>query len=78
MSEEKPKFDPTKRYSWGPQDRFELTGDQFGLILNSVRALLSTPEAQSILLAAESAKALDAILASAVEAGVVKEAPEQQ
>jgi len=74
---EKPTFDPTKRYTWGPQDQFTLSGDQFGLILNALRGVISTPEASRILLAAEAANAVDGIMAKAVEDGIVKEAPEE-
>ncbi len=74
---EKPTFDPTKRYTWGPQDQFTLSGDQFGLILNALRGVISTPEASRILLAAEAANAIDGVMAKAVEDGIVKEAPEE-
>lgn len=74
---EKPKFDPTKRYTWGPQDQFTLSGDQFGLILNALRGVISTPEASRILLAAEAANAIDGVMAKAVEDGIVVEAPEE-
>lgn len=74
---EKPTFDPTKRYTWGPQDEFTLTGDQFGLILNAIRGVISTPEAARILVAAQASEVIDGIMAKAVEAGVVKEAPEE-
>lgn len=74
---EKPTFDPTKRYTWGPQDEFTLTGDQFGLVLNAIRGIISTPEAARILVAAQASEAIDGIMAKAVEAGIVKEAPEE-
>lgn len=73
---EKPTFDPTKRYTWGPQDQFVLTGDQFGLILNALRGVISTPEASRILLAAQASEAIDEVMAKAVEDGIVVEAPE--
>ncbi len=74
---EKPKFDPTKRYTWGPQDQFTMSGEQFGLILNALRGVISTPEASRILLAAEAANTIDSIMAKAVEDGIVVEAPEE-
>ncbi len=74
---EKPKFDPTKRYTWGPQDQFAMNGEQFGLILNALRGVISTPEASRILLAAEAANTIDSIMAKAVEDGIVVEAPEE-
>jgi hypothetical protein len=54
-------YDPNKRYTWTPTDKFELSGAEFGLILNAFRALLA---------------AVERALAAAVEADVVKEAPE--
>lgn len=76
MSENQ-KYDPSKKYVWTPADEFKLTGEQFGLLLNVVRGVISTPEASKILLAVEANESLERIMANAVEAGVVKEAPEQ-
>lgn len=69
-------YDPNKRYTWTPNDKFELNGNEFGLILNALRALLATEEAGRILLANEANQAVERALAAAVEADVVKEAPE--
>lgn len=74
---EKITYDPSKRYTWTPNDQFTLSGEQFGLILNSLRGVISTQEAARILLAAEANNALEQVLANAVESGVVKEAPEE-
>lgn len=70
-------YDPNKRYTWTPNDKFELSGNEFGLILNAFRAVLSTEEAGRILLANEANQVVERILAKAVEADVVKEAPEE-
>ena len=69
-------YDPNKRYTWTPTDKFELSGAEFGLILNTLRAVLSTEEAAKILLANQANEAIERALAAAVEADVVKEAPE--
>jgi hypothetical protein len=69
-------YDPSKRYSWNPEDKFVLTGNQFGLVLNALRALLNTEEAARILLANEANDAIEKALAEAVENDVVKEAPQ--
>jgi hypothetical protein len=74
---EKIKYDPTKRYTWTPSDEFTLTGEQFGLILNSIRSTISTPEALRILTASEANNALETIIARAVEEGIVTEIPEE-
>lgn len=71
-------YDPNKRYTWTPTDKFELNGAEFGLILNAFRALLATEEAGRVLLASQANEAVERALAAAVEADVVKEAPETQ
>lgn len=70
-------YDPSKRYTWTPTTEFTLTGEQFGLILNSLRGIISTPEAARVLLAAQANDSLEAVLARAVEFGAVVEAPEE-
>jgi hypothetical protein len=70
-------YDPNKRYTWTPNDKFELSGNEFGLILNAFRSVLNTEEAGRILLANEANQVVERILAKAVEADVVKEAPEE-
>jgi len=71
-------YDPNKRYSWTPNDVFELSGEQFGLILNAFRSVLSTPEAGRILLIDKANEAVEKAMAAAVEKGIVKEAPEAE
>lgn len=71
-------YDPNKRYTWTPTDKFELSGAEFGMVLNAFRATLSTEEAARILLINEANQAVERALAAAVEADVVKEVPEQQ
>ena len=66
-------YDPSKKYTWSKEDKFEITGDTFGLLLNTIRSILNTPEAATILLAAEANKAIELSMAKAVEQGVVKE-----
>lgn len=72
------KYDPNKKYSWTPNDQFILNGGEFGLLLNAFRSVLNTQEAARILLANEANNIIEAKLAQAVEAGVVREAPEEQ
>ena len=69
-------YDPNKRYTWTPQDKFELNGAEFGMVLNAFRAILGTEEAAKILLANQANSAIENALAKAVEADVVKEAEE--
>lgn len=67
-------FDPAKKYTWSGTDQFSLSGYEFGVILNSLRAVLSTSEAQAIFQAAQASELVEKVLARAVEAGVAKEA----
>ena len=77
MSEQKPTYDPSKRYTWTPDDSFILSGGEFGLVLNALRAVLNTQEAARILIANEANKIVESALQRAVENGVAKEAQEE-
>lgn len=77
MSTEKAVFDPSKNYAWGAESQFTLDGKSFELSLNSLRALLSTPENQRIVLAYEALKNLEQIFVKAVEDGTIKEQVKQ-
>ena len=71
------QYDPNKRYSWGPEDKFELSGREFGLILNTLRAILNTEEAAKIILAQQANAAIEGVMAKGVELDIVKEAMEE-
>ena len=71
-------YDPNKKYTWAAEDSFILSGGEFGVILNTLRAILGTPEAAKILLANQANNIIEGSLARAVEAGIVKEAPETE
>ena len=73
-----PKFDPNKKYTWNMDSKFVLDGRDFGMLLNAMRAVINTKEAQTILLAKEAGDVLENTLALAVEAGVVVEVPENK
>jgi hypothetical protein len=70
-------INPNKKYSWTPEDTFTLNGGEFGLILNALRAILNTEEAAKVLIANQANTVIEGIMAQAVEAGVVKEAQEE-
>ena len=78
MSEQKLVYNPNKKYTWTPEDTFTLNGGEFGLILNALRAILNTEEAAKVLIANQANTVIEGIMAQAVEAGVVKEAQEEQ
>lgn len=75
MSKENIKYDPNVKYGWTSETKFEISGNEFGLILNTVRATLSTEEAQKILLLSKANDALEDVLRKNVENGNVKPAP---
>ena len=72
-----PAYDPSKKYTWHQDAQFILSGNEFGMLLNSLRGIVSTPEARVILRAADAADAIESIMAKAVESGLVVEYPEQ-
>lgn len=71
-------YDPTKRYTWGPEDQFVLNGNEFGLILNTIRAVLGTPEAARVMQANQANNIIEQMVQRAVETGVAKELPEDK
>ncbi len=64
-----PEFDPNKKYRWTPDTKFVLDGAEFATLLNSMRAILSTEEAQTILAAQRASDELEKLLKDAVEDG---------
>jgi len=67
------QYDPAKRYTWTPEDRFELTGQQFGLILNTVRAYLSSEEAARFQLMMQANQVIEELMIKGVETDIIKE-----
>jgi hypothetical protein len=70
---EAPKFDPNKKYTWNNDTPIVLSGHEFGLLLNSLRSIVSTKEAQTILIAAQAADAVEAVLERNVVSGTIVE-----
>lgn len=64
-----PEFDPNKKYSWTPDTKFELNGQEFASLLNSLRAFLGTENSQIVLLAKQASDSLEDQLRKAVEEG---------
>jgi len=69
-------YDRNKAYKWTPNDEFLLSGAEFGTILNAFRAVLSTPEAQKIMMVERANETIEQVLARAVESGQVVESTE--
>lgn len=69
-------YDPNKSYSWGPDTKFVLSGQDFSLVLHTLRGLLSTKEATNTILAYELNKKIEEIMSFAVAEGKVFETPQ--
>ena len=69
-------YNPDKAYTWTPEQEFKISGQEFGLLLNSIRSTISTPEAQRIILMDKAHMALEKVLIAGVEAGEIKEKTE--
>ena len=67
-------YDPSQKYVWSPNEKIELTGQEFALMLNSIRSILNLPEAPAIILADKANSAIDAVMAKNVESGKIKPA----
>jgi len=70
-------YDPNKTYTWGPDTKFVLSGQDFSLVLHTIRGILSTKEASNVVLAYELNKKIEAMLGDAVAEGKVVEAAPQ-
>jgi hypothetical protein len=66
-------YDSNKTYEWKAETEFTISGTEFGLILNTIRAILGTEQAQQILLAARTNEALEGIMKKNVEEGKITE-----
>lgn len=66
-------YDPNKSYTWGPETKFVLNGQDFSLLLHTLRGALSTKEATNTILAYELNKKIEDIMSVAVAEGKVIE-----
>ena len=71
------QYDPAKRYTWTPEDTFTISGQDFGLFLNTVRSYLSSEEAARFQLMMKSNEVIERIMVSGVEADIIKEVQEE-
>jgi hypothetical protein len=71
------QYDPAKKYTWTPEDTFTLTGAEFGLFLNTVRAYLSSEEAARFQLMMQANQVIEKVMVSGVEADIIKEVVEE-
>ena len=70
-------YDPAKKYTWTPEDTFELSGAEFGLFLNTVRAYLSSEEAARFQLMIQANEVIEKLMIEGVESDVIKEVIEE-
>lgn len=66
-------YDPAKKYTWTPEDTFTMSGKDFGLILNTVRAYLSSEEAARFQLMIQTNEVIEKLMIQGVEADIIKE-----
>jgi len=68
-------YDPSKQYTWDGNVVFELSGKEFGLWLNSIRAKVSSKEAMEHRMNMECNNVIEAIMARGVASGIIVEVP---
>jgi hypothetical protein len=66
-------YDPTKNYTWNPETKFVISGQDLGLILNTFRGILATQEATNAIMAYEANKRIESLVAKSVEDGSIYE-----
>lgn len=74
----KPVYNPGNQYHWPNEAKFELTGEQFGLWLNSVRAKVMSKEASEFQQAFRANEEIEKIMAANVASGVIVELPKAE
>ena len=68
---------PNVAYQWKDDEKFELSGKEFELLINGTRAILNSPEAQKVLVLASFNEVLEKSLKKAFDEGKVFEAPKE-
>jgi len=75
MTPVKPVYNPSEQYTWDPDARFELTGQEFGLYLNTIRGIISSPESIKLARAMEANNVIENLMKKGVENGTVRLMP---
>jgi hypothetical protein len=70
------QYDPAKRYTWTPEDTFTISGQDFGLFLNTVRSYLSSEEAARFQLMIKANEVIEKLMIAGVESDMIKEVEE--
>ena len=71
------KYDREKQYTWDPEEMFQLSGRELGLISYTMKSILSTETAAQILLAERVNSVVEKIIAKGVEDGLMTEIPQE-
>ncbi len=69
---------PNVHYQWKEDEKFEISGRELEIYLNSTRAILSTPESQRVLLLAKINEMLENVIVQGLKDGKVTEMQVQQ
>jgi hypothetical protein len=72
----KTEYSPQKNYKWEPSDVFEISGDQFSVLLNTIRYHVSQPGGAPMVNIMSMNTVVEDILKKGVEAGVIVELKE--
>ncbi len=68
-------YDRSKQYKWDANERFEISGQELGLISYTMKLILSTETAAQILLAEKVNDVVEKLIAKGVENGLMTEIP---
>jgi len=66
-------YNPKSKYQWSNDDVFQISGANFGLMINAFRSILNTELAASIFMAAKANDAIEGMMKEYVEKDVIKE-----
>lgn len=67
------EYNPEKQYTWKAEDKFELSGQDFGLIINIVKSLINTEEAKKFQLLFKANEILENAVKVSVENNIAQE-----
>jgi len=70
-------YNPNKNYQWNSDTEFSFTGNEFGLILNTFRAILSTEQAMQILLIDRANSIIENKMNEYVKQGLIRETKDE-
>jgi hypothetical protein len=72
------KYDAQKKYRWEKTDKFELSGEQFASILNTLRYIQGSELVRIIHAVEGASEEIEKIMKLSVESGKIKEIVEEE